>query len=154
MDFPAAVVLTPILCKSLRPQVRIGITAIDKLLAAPQRWVNFLFRHPAVTFVLMGAFFLLFGVTSVNLFVLLKMNIDLFLEYGLMVIEDGALQQLFELLGSAYLSMLFWLLFRLCERIIIERMIRARLRGAERAAIRARDLNTNVVTHPTIDPRR
>ena len=102
----------------------------------------------------MGAFFLLFGVTSVNLFVLLKMNVDLFLEYGLMVIEDGALQQLIELLGSAYLSMLFWLLFRLCERIIIERMIRARLRGAAKAIARAGDLDDHVVAQPTIDPRR
>jgi len=131
-----------------------GLTAIDKVLFAPQRWVTFLFRHPAVTFVLMGAFFLLFGVTSVNLFVLLKQNIDLFLEYGLMVIEDGALRQLLELLGSAYLSMLFWLLFRLCERIIVERMIRARLRGAEKAAFRSNGLKASVVSEPTIDPRR
>ena len=100
----------------------------------------------------MGAFFLLFGVTSVNLFVLLKMNIDLFVEYGLMVIEDGALRQLVELLSSAYLSMLFWLLFRLCERIIVERMIRARLRGAERVEVRVSGPNT--VSAPTIDPRR
>jgi hypothetical protein len=33
-----------------------------------------------------------------------------------MVIADGALQQLFELIGSAYLSMVFYVLFRLCER--------------------------------------
>ena len=109
------------------------ITAIGKFLAAPHKWVNFLFRHPTVTFVLMGAFFLAFGVTSVNLFVLLKMNLDLFLEYGLMVIDDGALQQLVELLGSAYLSMLFYVMWRLCERIIVERLIRARLRGAAKA---------------------
>ena len=140
--------------KSLAPCNPSGLTTIDKLLSAPQRWVNFLFRHPSVTFILMGAFFLLFGVTSVNLFVLLKMNLDLFLEYGLMVIEDGALQQLVELLGSAYLSMMFWLLFRLCERIIIERMIRARLRGADKAALRRNELKPSVVSEPTIDPRR
>jgi hypothetical protein len=142
------------LWKSLAPFASSGLAAIDKLFSAPQRWVNFLFRHPSATFVLMGAFFLLFGVTSVNLFMLLKMNIDLFLEYGLMVIDDGALQQLLELLGSAYLSMLFWLLFRLCERIIIERMIRARLRGAEKAALRRNEPNARVVPEPTIDPRR
>ena len=115
-----------------------------KILAAPHYWVNFLFRHPSVTFVLMGAFFLAFGVTSVNLFVLLKMNIDLFLEYGLMVIEDGALQQLVELLGSAYLSMLFYVLWRLCERIIVERLIRARLRGAARLEIRTGESKESV----------
>ena len=89
-------------------------------------WVYFLFRNPVVTFMLLGVFFLLFGITSINLFFLLKANINLFLEYGLMVIEDGALEQLFELLGSAYLSMLFWILFKLCERILIERFTKRR----------------------------
>jgi hypothetical protein len=84
--------------------------------------VRFLFRHPRLTFALMGAFFLLFGFTSVNLFVLLKLNLDLFFEYGLMVIADGALQQLIELIGSAYLSMVFYVLFRVCERVLVERV--------------------------------
>ena len=66
-------------------------------------------KRPLLTFVLLGIFFLLFGLTSINLFFLLKANLNLFLEYGLMVIDDGALEQLAELLGSAYLSMLFWL---------------------------------------------
>ena len=70
----------------------------------------------------MGLFFLLFGFTSVNLFVVLKANIDLFLEYGLMVIEDGALQQLIEILGSTYLSMIFYVVFKLCERVLVERL--------------------------------
>ena len=89
-------------------------------------WIYFLFRHPLVTFLLLGVFFLLFGYTSINLFFLLKANINLFLEYGLMVIDDGALEQLVELLGSAYLSMLFWLLFRICERILVERLTKKR----------------------------
>ena len=88
----------------------------------PRRWVAFLFRHPKVTFVLMGAFFLLFGFTSVNLFVVLKANIELFLEYGAMVIEDGALQQLLEVIGSSYLSIVFYVLFKVCERILVERL--------------------------------
>ena len=88
----------------------------------PQRWVAFLFRHPKVTFVLMGAFFLLFGFTSVNLFVVLKANIELFLDYGVMVVEDGALQQLVEIIGSSYLSIVFYVLFKVCERILVERL--------------------------------
>lgn len=144
----------PLICGRVAPRLAPGPFAIAKLFSAPHRWVNFLFRHPAATFVLMGAFFLLFGVTSVNLFVLLKMNIDLFVEYGPMVIEDGALQQLAELLGSAYLSMVFWLLFRLCERIIIERLIRARIRGAVATESRTGRDTGRTVAHPTIDPRR
>ena len=101
----------------------------------PGPWIHFLFRHPKLTFALMGAFFLLFGVSSVNLFVLLKLNIDLFLEYGLMVIADGALQQLIELVGSAYLSMLFYVLFRVCERVLVERLTAKRF-GPRRGKFR------------------
>ena len=88
----------------------------------PRRWLEFLDRHPRLTFVLMGVFFLLFGLTSVNLFVLLKANIELFLDYGLMVIADGALEQLVDLVGSVYLGMVFYLLFKVCERILVERV--------------------------------
>ena len=88
----------------------------------PRRWVEFLYWHPKVTFLLMGAFFLMFGFTSVNLFVVLKANVELFLEYGAMVIEDGALQQFVEVIGSSYLSIVFYVLFKACERILIERL--------------------------------
>src|SRR5947208_15105846 len=88
----------------------------------PRYWIDFLYAHPRLTFVLMGVLFLLFGVTSVNLFVLLKMNIDLFLQYGLMVIADGALEQLFDLVTSAILSILFYLVFKVCERVLVERL--------------------------------
>jgi hypothetical protein len=89
----------------------------------PRRWLAFLFRHPKLTFLLMGAFFLLFGLSSVNLFVVLKANIDLFVQYGAMVIDDGALQQFVEIVGSCYLSMVFYVCFKLCERILTERLI-------------------------------
>jgi hypothetical protein len=88
----------------------------------PKRWLEFLYVHPVLTFVLMVGFFLLFGITSVNLFVLLKMNIDLFVQYGLMVIADGALEQLIDLLLSAVLSIIFYLVFKICERLLVERL--------------------------------
>jgi hypothetical protein len=88
----------------------------------PSHWIRFLFRRPRLTFALMGAFFLLFGFTSVNLFMLLRLNIELFLDYGLMVIADGALRQLVDLVGSAYLSLLFYVMFRVCERILVDRV--------------------------------
>jgi len=102
--------------------------------AKSRHWVDFLFAHPRLTFVLAGAFFMLFGVTSVNLFVLLQKNIELFLDYGWMVIEDGALQQFVELVSSAYLSLVFYLLFKICERILVERWAVQRLRRTQAAA--------------------
>lgn len=92
----------------------------------PRKWIDFLYDRPKLTFVMMGAFFLLFGFTSVNLFVLLKLNIDLFVEYGIMVIEDGALRQLVDLIGSAYVSIFFFLLFKVCERVLVERLLEKR----------------------------
>ncbi len=101
----------------------------------PKRWLDFLYARAWLTFGLMVGFFLLFGITSVNLFVLLKMNIDLFIEYGAMVIADGALEQLADLIGSAVLSIVFYLLFKVCERLLVERLV-ARKFGADSTAPR------------------
>lgn len=95
----------------------------------PKRWLDYLYPRKALTFALMVAFFILFGVTSVNLFVLLKANIDLFVEYGAMVIADGALEQLIDLLASATLSIVFYLLFKVCEKLLVERMTEAKFGG-------------------------
>lgn len=100
-------------------------------LATARHWIDFLFRRPWLTFLLMGVFFLLFGVSSVDLFVQLQANIGLFLEYGTMVIADGALQQLAELLGLAGLSTVFFVLFAVCERVLVKRLMTkwARVQG-------------------------
>ena len=100
----------------------------------PPHWIDFLYEHPRLTFVLAGAFFILFGVTSVNLFVLLEKNIELFLEWGWSVVEDGAAQQFVELVGSAYLSLAFYVLFKACERILVERWTARRLREIKESA--------------------
>jgi hypothetical protein len=96
--------------------------------ANPRRLPEFLYGHPGFTFVLMGAAFLLFGVTSVNLYTLLAANINLFLEYGTMVIADGALRQLAGLLGSVVLCILFYLVFALCDRTLVRRLTEKALR--------------------------
>jgi len=80
----------------------------------------FLRRRPLLTFLLMGAFFLLSGVTSINLYVVLKANIDLVRMYGAQAIEDGALRQLVEILGTAISSIVFFVLFVVCERIVVD----------------------------------
>ena len=73
-------------------------------------------------FVLMGASFLAFGVSSVDLFLLVTANLELFAKYGLMVIEDGALTQLVQLLALACVSGLCYLVFVLCDRTLLRRL--------------------------------
>jgi len=90
------------------------------------RWLRpvlaFLRRHHWLTFVLMGAFFLSSGVTSIDLYVVLKANIELFQKYGMDVIDDGALRQLVEIIGMAVLSIACFILFMVCERIVVDRL--------------------------------
>ena len=93
-----------------------------------RRTPDLLFRHPWLAFVLMGASFLLLGLTSVNLYMLLAANVGLFLEYGTMVIADGALRQLVGLLGSLVLCLFFFVLFVLCERTLVRRLTERALR--------------------------
>lgn len=88
--------------------------------------IQFLFKHAWLTFLLMGFFFFLFGITSLNLFVLLKANITLYIDHGTMVISDGALQQLLELLSYGYLSLFFYILFKVCENVLVGRLTRNR----------------------------
>jgi len=115
---------------SSQPTPRPGRAASMKLM--PPSWSAFLFDHPLLTFVLMGAFFLLFGVLSVNLFFLFRANLGLFVDYGLMVIDDGALDQLLELLGQAYLCIMFLVLFAISERILVKRLTAKRLEELSR----------------------
>lgn len=84
-----------------------------------QVWRALLSGRWWLLFFLAGIFFLLFGVTSYNVFALLSANFNLFLSYGWMVAEDGGLRQLFELLGLLYLSLMFWVLFKLCETLLV-----------------------------------
>jgi hypothetical protein len=86
------------------------------------RLKHWLYRHYVCTFILAGLSFLMFGVFSLNLIYLLKSNIELFLDYGTMAIEDGALLQLLGLLGYGYMSLAFYLLFKACEHILVMRM--------------------------------
>ena len=87
-----------------------------------RRCIDFLRQHLLLTFLLMGVFFLLSGITSINLYVVLKANIDLFRQYGAQVIDDGALRQLIQILGTAFFSIVFFVLFVVCERIVVDRL--------------------------------
>jgi len=75
-----------------------------------------------LTFILMGAFFLASGIGSIDLYVVLKANIELFQKYGMAVIDDGALTQLGEILGTLALSILCFVIFIVCERIVVDHL--------------------------------
>lgn len=83
-----------------------------------------LYRHYGCTFLLMGASFFVFGVLSLNLIYVLKANIDLILEHGIMAVADGAGSQFLELMAYGYLSLAFFVVFKCCETILVKRLTR------------------------------
>jgi len=81
------------------------------------RWLR---RYPLACFLLLGGGFFLFAVLSFNLAFLLQRNIELWWVAGWQAAMDGALQQSLELLLLGYGAMLAWMLFKLCEKILLE----------------------------------
>ena len=80
-------------------------------------------RYWPLTYVLMVLSFLIFGAASVNLAQTFLLNIRLIQEHGLLVLMDGALDQLIELLLTASFSVSFYLIFKSCESVLLQKML-------------------------------
>jgi hypothetical protein len=88
-----------------------------------QAWLDrVVFARAWLTFVVMVAAFLLFGAGTVNLFFVLKANLELIGEHGLQALADGAARQFFELMLTAALSMAAYVLFKACEHKLVHRL--------------------------------
>ncbi|MDP9043528.1 MAG: hypothetical protein M3O01_01860 [Pseudomonadota bacterium] len=68
-----------------------------------------------LTFLVLGVSFLAFGLGTLNLGRLLLANAHLLSQYGWQAVMDGALQQLLELMGTGYLSVAAYVIFKTCE---------------------------------------
>lgn len=72
-----------------------------------------------VTFVVMGLAFLLFGLGTFNLFMLLKANADLLTDYGWQAVMDGGATQLLYLIVTGYASLAAYVVFKTCEHALV-----------------------------------
>jgi hypothetical protein len=61
-----------------------------------------------------------FGLSSYNLFYLLKANLNFFFENGWMAIADGALRQLFMLVSYGSVSLIAYIIFKCGEKTIVD----------------------------------
>jgi hypothetical protein len=80
-------------------------------------------RYWPLTYVLMVLSFLIFGAASVNLAQTFLLNVRLIHEHGWLVLMEGALHQLFELLLTAGFSVSFYLLFKACEAVMLQKIL-------------------------------
>jgi len=75
--------------------------------------------RPWLTFVVMCSSFGLFGAGTLNIFNMFSTNWDMITQSGLMALATGSLSQLMELLGTLFLSMFFYVIFKACEHQLI-----------------------------------
>ena len=86
------------------------------------RIYRFLATYWWLTFLLMGVSFVLFGLASLNLIQLLMANFDFLARHGLVAVREGALLQLLELVASGYGAAVCYLVFKLCEKVLVDRL--------------------------------
>ena len=62
---------------------------------------------------------IVFGAGTLNLFYVLRANIELIGRHGWMAVMDGGAQQLLELLVTGYLSLAAYVVFKVCEHRLV-----------------------------------
>ena len=71
----------------------------------------------------MGLAFAAFGGGTINLIMVLKANIDLLTSYGWQAVMDGGLRQLLEIVITGYLSMAAYVIFKVCEHVLVDHIV-------------------------------
>ena len=89
---------------------------------AHTRLFDWLIRHSKLTFILMSFAFIAFGFLSLNLVRYVAANANYLLTYKWTGLVDGGAQQLIEIGITTFLALGFYLLFKLCEHALIERI--------------------------------
>ena len=100
-------------------------------MVAHSRLYEFLSQRWWLTFLLMGAAFALFGLASLNLLQVLSANFAFLAEHGLDAVREGGLVQLMELIFFGYAAIAFYVVFKLCEKVLVERLSLQKSKGAE-----------------------
>jgi TRAP-type C4-dicarboxylate transport system permease small subunit len=88
----------------------------------PTRLHQWLSAHAPLCFLLMVACFLLFGWLSLDLVRQVSANAGLLVSHGREALADGGLQQALELALNALAAVAAWLMFKLCEQVLVQRL--------------------------------
>jgi hypothetical protein len=83
-------------------------------------FTDWLRRHRVACFGLMVLSFMAFGLLTLDLVRLVGANASLLSEHGWQGLQDGGLRQLLELLASSIGAMAAWLLFKVCETVLVQ----------------------------------
>jgi len=86
------------------------------------RLYAFLLAHWWLAFLVFGISFVSFGLLSLNLVHLFAANFEFLSMYGVQAVRDGGLSQLLEIIASGFVAAAFYLVFKLCEKVLVERL--------------------------------
>ena len=86
------------------------------------RLYRFLYRRWWVAFIGLGVSFVLFGFVTLSLLHTLMANFEFLSMYGIEAAREGGLQQLLEIVVSGYFAAASYVVFKLCEKVLVERL--------------------------------
>lgn len=87
-----------------------------------RKFYTWLCRHRFPCFLLLTLSFVSFGKLSFDLVHLFSANSEYIFDNGWVGLMEGGLQQFLELAATACAAMMFYLLFKLCEHALVERL--------------------------------
>ena len=86
------------------------------------------YRHPIFTFLVLISSGFAFGALTLNIFRLFAANWNFIKTFGVVALHEGALIQTLELILTGIFSMIMFLSFKFCEKILIDRLCAVRLK--------------------------
>jgi hypothetical protein len=82
----------------------------------------FLARRWWLAFILLGVTFVLGGLVTLNLLHTLSANFEFLSSYGFEALREGGFRQLVEIIVSGYFAAACYVVFKLCEKVLVERL--------------------------------
>ncbi len=108
-----------------------GAPSLSGLPSAYGRLYQTLSRRWWLALLLMGASFVLFGLSTLNLLHLLSANVNFLVMNGIDAVRDGGLWQLISLIGLGYFAAVCYVVFKLCERVLVDKLTYEKTRNPE-----------------------
>lgn len=88
-------------------------------------------RHWWLAFLLMGISFVAFGLASLDLLHTFSANLEFLTTYRWDAVREGALWQLGQLILAGYVAAASYVVFKLCEKVLVERLAVDKRKGTD-----------------------
>ena len=86
------------------------------------RLYQFLLKRWWLAFILLGLSFVVGGLLTLNLLQMVSANFGFLSMYGFDAVREGGLRQLIEMVMSGYVAAASYVLFKVCEKVLVERL--------------------------------